>query len=254
MKDTIFTIPLTDAFHAEDECPFCFIKRKLEQDAISFILGCAYMEDDIRAVTDRLGFCSEHYKKMYDYGNRLGMALMLHTHYVALQKELHEKIEAFAPTKAGMFAKFKKTKSMDDLEGNPISHWVREQNKTCYICDYINNSFIRYMDTFFYLIETSDDFMQLFKDCKGFCVPHFGDLMALSDSKLSDKYKADFYSTLFEKMESNLKRIEEDLSWFIDKYDYRNKDADWKTSKDAIPRGVQKLASIYVQDAPFKEK
>lgn len=40
----------------------------------SFILGSAYMEDDIRAKTDATGFCRHHFKMMYDYGNRLGNA------------------------------------------------------------------------------------------------------------------------------------------------------------------------------------
>ena len=26
-------------------------------------------------------------------------------------------------------------------------------------------------------------------------------------------------------------RIQEDIDWFVEKYDYRNKDADWKNSK-----------------------
>lgn len=254
MKDTIYTIPLTDAFKSEDECPFCFIKRKLEQDAISFILGCAYMEDDIRATTDQMGFCGEHLKKMYDYGNRLGNALMLHTHFIALQKELTQKIEGFTPTKAGMFAKFKKPKSSSDMAGNVISDWVKEKTYSCYVCDSLNHNFVRYMNTFFYLIETSEDFRTLFKNSKGLCLPHFGDIMALSDTQLNDKYKEEFYSILFNQMQSHFKRIEEDLSWFIDKFDYRNKDADWKTSKDAIPRGMQKLSGVYVQDIPFKEK
>lgn len=254
MKDTIYTIPLTDAFKAEDECPFCFIKRKLEQDAISFILGCAYMEDDIRATTDQMGFCGEHFKKMYDYGNRLGNALMLHTHYIALQKELAKKIEAFTPTKSSMFAKFKKSKSSSEMDGNIISDWTKEKTHSCYVCDSLNQNFTRYMSTFFYLIETSEDFRILFKNSKGFCLPHFGDIMALADTQLNDKYKEEFYTTLFEQMQTNFKRIEDDLSWFIDKFDYRNKDADWKTSKDAIPRGMQKLSSVYVQDTPFKEK
>lgn len=254
MKETIYTIPLTDAFNAEDECPFCYIKRKLEQDAISFILGAAYMEDDIRATTDATGFCSEHYKKMYDYGNRLGNGLILHTHYVKLQKELSEKIRAFSPTKTGMLAKFKKTKTAADSLGNDISNWAKEKTRSCYICDSLDKNFTRYMGTFFYLIETSEDFRTLYKNSKGFCLPHFGDIMALADTELSNKYKEFFYSTLFELMQTNFKRIEEDLSWFIDKYDYRNKDADWKTSKDAIPRGMQKLSSNYVQDSPFKEK
>ena len=31
MKETIYTIPVMDAFNADDECPFCYIERKLEQ-------------------------------------------------------------------------------------------------------------------------------------------------------------------------------------------------------------------------------
>lgn len=254
MKDTIYTIPLTDAFKAEDECPFCFIKRKLEQDAISFILGSAYMEDDIREVTDTLGFCKEHYKKMYEYGNRLGMALMLHTHYIKLQKELKKKIDAFTPSSTHLLSKFKKFKSSGGVSQNILSHWIKEQDESCYICDYVNKNFNRYLDTFFYLMAHNEEFKQLFVNCKGLCVSHFGDVMALSDTALSDKQKEEFYPVLFNKMQDNLKRLEEDISWFIDKYDYRNNDADWKNSKDAIPRGVQKIAGIYVQDTPFKEK
>lgn len=74
MKESIYTIPLMDAFNAKDECPFCFLEREAEQHAIEFILGAgaSYMEDDIRADTDKNGFCRHHYKMMYDYGNRLG--------------------------------------------------------------------------------------------------------------------------------------------------------------------------------------
>ena len=55
MKEKIYTIPLMDAFHADDECPFCFIERNLEQHALDFVLGqgASYMEDDVRAETDK---------------------------------------------------------------------------------------------------------------------------------------------------------------------------------------------------------
>lgn len=254
MKDTIYTIPLTDAFQAEGECPFCFIKRKLEQDALSFILGSAYMEDDVREVTDRMGFCKDHYKKMYDYGNRLGLALMLHTHYIKLQKELKTKMDAFSPSSSHFFSKFKKSKLNNESDVNPISSWTKLQDETCYVCNDVENNYKRYLNTFFHLITHDPSFKNLFTSSKGVCVSHFGDLMHLSDSKLNDKQKEDFYPLLFQLMEENLKRLEGDLSWFIDKYDYNNKDADWKTSKDAISRGIQKLAGIYVQDPPFKEK
>ena len=48
MRENIATIPLIDAFKADGECPFCHLEREAEQHAISFILGSAYMEDDIR--------------------------------------------------------------------------------------------------------------------------------------------------------------------------------------------------------------
>lgn len=50
MKETLYTIPLMDAFKEKDECPFCFIERKLERDNLDYILGSAsaYMQTDIR--------------------------------------------------------------------------------------------------------------------------------------------------------------------------------------------------------------
>lgn len=30
MKETIATIPLMNAFHADDECPFCYLEREAE--------------------------------------------------------------------------------------------------------------------------------------------------------------------------------------------------------------------------------
>jgi len=58
MKEKLYTIPLMDAFKAEDECPFCFVERQLEQHAMDFVLGAgaSYMEDDVRAETDKMSF------------------------------------------------------------------------------------------------------------------------------------------------------------------------------------------------------
>ena len=54
MKEKLYTIPLNDAVNENDECPFCFIERKLEQDMINFVLGSSssYMESDIREQTE----------------------------------------------------------------------------------------------------------------------------------------------------------------------------------------------------------
>ncbi len=56
---------------------------------------------------------------------------------------------------------------------------------------------------------------------------------------------------MFPLMESNMGRLSEDVAWMVEKFDYRNKDADWKNSKDAIQRGMQKLKGGYPADGPY---
>lgn len=250
MKDTIYTIPLTDAFNASDECPFCFIHRKLEEDAISFTLGASYMEDDIRALTDQLGFCSTHYKKLYEYGNRLGLALILQTHYQSLIKDIEKHASSSLPS-ANFLQKI--TKSKANLSSSPLSETLKTRSSSCYICNRVDENMERYCKTFFHLLNTSDEFKLLFQKSKGLCLPHFSMLIDLAPLYLTDDMKLFFFNESKRMLIENLARIEEDLSWFIDKYDYRNNAAPWKNAKDAIPRSIQKLASIYVQDPPFKE-
>ncbi len=81
MKENIYTIPVMDAFKEANECPFCFMYHTLEKkQAMNFVLGPSYMETDVRKKTNELGFCKEHLTKLYGQKNRLGLALMLHSH------------------------------------------------------------------------------------------------------------------------------------------------------------------------------
>ena len=113
MRENIATIPLIDAFKADGECPFCHLEREAEQHAISFILGSAYMEDDIREKTDATGFCRHHFKMMYDYGNRLGNALILSTHLKKLNAELTKEMKDFSPGKSSLLKRMRKTDATD---------------------------------------------------------------------------------------------------------------------------------------------
>ena len=81
MKEQIHTVPVNEAFDSGDECPFCWLERQAERSAIRYTLGpgASYMEPDVRAETDRAGFCGAHLQKMYDYGNALGSALIMQT-------------------------------------------------------------------------------------------------------------------------------------------------------------------------------
>ena len=255
MKESIHTIPLMDAFKAEDECPFCYLEREAEQHAISFALGsgASYMEDDVRAETDAMGFCRHHYKMMYDYGNRLGSGLILSTHLKKLNQELAAQMDLFAPGKSSVFKRMQKTSLDKQGRDTAIGQWIDEKTHSCYVCDHFKANYNRYLDTFFDLYKKDEEFARLFREGKGFCLPHFADLVETAEKKLNDKQKAEFYPTLFKIMKENYQRLQEEVTWFTDKFDYRNKDKDWGNSKDSIQRCMQKLGGGYPADEPFTE-
>ena len=133
MKEKLYTIPLNDAVNASDECPFCFIERELEQNSLDFVLGnsSSYMESDIRDQTDKAGFCRVHMKKMFGYGNTLGNALILQTHYHKLREEMKKQFDSFAPGKSSILARFRRSDSSADK--NPIAAWTASKDCSCFI-------------------------------------------------------------------------------------------------------------------------
>lgn len=249
MKEQLYTIPLNEAVDAKDECPFCYIERSIEQDLLDFVLGAgsSYMEADIRDMTDKAGFCRPHFKKMFDYGNTLGNAWILKTHYMRMIREMKQQFSGFTPGKSS-FKMF--SKSADS--SNSIVNWIQAKEDSCYICKQYKDTYDRYMDTFFYLFKQDKDFYDKVAVSKGFCLSHFKDLCTGADTKLSDREKEGFYKLVMPLMESNMERLFDDVAWMVEKFDYRNQDADWKNSKDAIQRGMQKLKGGYPADLPYK--
>ena len=249
MKEKLYTIPVNEAFDAADECPFCYAERELKKDTLDFVLGsgASYMESDFRDVTDEKGFCREHFKQLFDYGNTLGNAWILKTHYMKLRKEYAELARGFTPGKVSLADRIMKK----ERTGNPIVGWIDKREHSCYACEHIKEIFDRYIDTFFVLWKTDDGFVSKVKDSKGFCLSHLGTLCAAADVSLKDRELQGFYDIVLPLQERNLDRMQEDIDWLIEKFDYRNADADWKNSKDALQRGMQKLKSGYPADKAY---
>lgn len=250
MKEQIDTIPVNEAFDAGDECPFCYLQRQAEQKAIRYTVGpgASYMEPDVRAETDRKGFCAAHMKKLYDFGNSLGNALILQTYYVGMLKELDRQIEAFSmPEKKPLLGK------KQPKEGNPLLQWAKGKESTCFLCEKIEYNMQRYYATFFHLAK-DEEFRRKVEQSKGFCLHHFAALLDAAQEKLPNAQREWFYNTLLPLMRDNLARVQGDLDWFIEKFDYRNASADWKNSRDAVSRSMQKLRGFYPADPVYREK
>lgn len=240
MKEQLYTIPVNDAFAVDCECPVCSMYDSLERDAIEFTMGPSYMEDDIRMETNKIGFCSHHVKQLYKHQNRLGLALILHTHMQRTNRDLEELLASDKPVKKGLFSK--KTEN-----ASPVTEYIENLNHSCYICNRIDRIFSRYLATIYHCYEHDEEFRQKFASSKGFCTKHFGMLYDGAPSALSGKRLPEFIQTLNQVYLANMKRVTDDLEWFTDKFDYRNEDKPWKNSKDALPRSMNKTNSILPQ-------
>lgn len=242
MKEKLYSIPVNDAFNANCECPICRMRKTLEDDAISYTMGPSYMEDDTRMQTDKLGFCQKHMSMIYTSGNKLGISLILKTHFdhvINNATQLSEKTQA----KKSLFKKVD-----SEVTDSPLVNYLNEINHSCFVCNRINNFFDRYVDTIFYLYKSDASFKESFKSCKGFCNEHTELLLKKAPEYLSGASLDEFLELVKNLYISNMERVRDDLAWFIDKFDYRNADAPWKNSKDSIPRAMTKESGIIIED------
>ena len=69
---------------------------------------------------------------------------------------------------------------------NPIGVWVREKEKSCYICNSYKETYARYLDTFFVMYKIEEEFRNKIAAGKGFCLSHFGDLCEEAEKQLND--------------------------------------------------------------------
>lgn len=250
MKEKLYTIELHDALTVGDECPFCWLERKLEQSAIEFVLGSSYMESDTRDATDHQGFCRKHTKMMFDYGNTLGNAWILKTRLKYLREGLKNQMSEFQSGSVPRLGFWKKK----EKEGNSIGNWIRAEESHCYICSRIEDTYRRMVDTFVYQVKHEPEFVEMVKASKGFCIHHFADLVEACGTGLTQKEQEQLFPVLFEQMDRELARVQGDIDWLIEKFDYINRDKDWKNSKDAVQRTMQKIVGGYPAEPVFRDK
>jgi hypothetical protein len=239
MKEKIYTIPLNDAFDADSECPFCFLHQKLEQNKLEYFLGAAMMEPDVRIMTNSKGFCTHHLHKMEQMPNTLSLALTIDTHVNQVIKRLKNMEDSIASldSKKGIFKKetdFSKTKEQ-------LYSLLDQTTQSCAVCDAIDETMNRYIDTFFYLYRTENEFKEKFQNSKGFCLSHFTHLVKSCDGPLTKAESTAFLKSLYTLELTHLSRINDEINYYTKKFDYQYQNADWKNSKDAPKRTIEKL-------------
>ncbi len=230
MKEQLYTIPITDALKEADFCPFCFINENLEKETLEYTLGPSYMEGDLRAKSDEKGFCEKHYNLLLKDQNKLGIALISHTHIQKLIKDIEALKDNSIVAKKSLFKK-----NSEEVK-NPLISYLKETKNSCIICTRISNTFHRYMENFLYLFINDKNINSLFLNSKGVCHTHLSLLLDTGEKQMKEKDFLDFKNIIINKALSNLKILEADLDFFISKFDYKNKDKPWGNQKDVLNR------------------
>jgi len=259
MRYHIDTIPVWDAAKLEGECLFCALERKTELGEAERYLGASVMEPDTRVQVNEKGFCPHHHTMLFGMSNRLGHALMLESHTAETirrlnvqLKELEKASDAFASCSLGDKLSGKARSAREKLMGSVRE--IEAISSSCIMCDTIRENMDRYLHTFFHLYRNDPEFHKRFSNSKGVCLTHLSRLIPVAMEELKGKELQEFVSGLTTLEQQNLDRIQEDISWFIKKFDYRYENESWKNSKDAVERTVNKLRTWCVGKEPNPEE
>jgi hypothetical protein len=240
MKEKIYTIPVTDAYRSVTACPLCALAANVEENALDYYLGASLMEPDVRKTTNTTGFCGQHLNRMYGKEiNRLGMGLMLHTHLLDLQRDISEELLHAAPS-SGSFLKGRDKDYKKNLEA--LADKVEARMDSCIICNKISGTMDRYLDVLLWMFFEDAGFKELFLSKDSHCLYHTAFLLRGAAKHLSQNQASEFVSAFAQQQKNCLTGMIEDMEWFTQKFDYRNKDKSWGNSKDAIPRAISFLS------------
>lgn len=243
MKYTLDTAPVLEAYKENCECSLCRLRILNEDSYIESMLSSAYMEPEYRLRTNEVGFCQRHFELMYNRRNRLGVALMTHTHMQEVIKSVEEMLSSGSIKRSGLFSSLR---GKSDKHTDSLPQKIRARVDGCFICEQMGNSIDRYAYTIAQLYFSNNEFKAMFDQSKGFCLPHLALVLEMAEKTLSTDQLGKFKDAVAAVEIPNLKRIESELEWFTLKFDYRNNDKPWGNSKDAPERAINKLMGATV--------
>lgn len=235
MKQKIYEIPIWDAYNLENcECPICSIEKKSDDDFIEALFSEMVMDVRLNPqLVKDYDFCHEHFEKLYRYPDKCGLAVLTNRILYMKREALRLSLKNNAVPKKSFFKSF-------ILKEKP--EMLNKKTKACLLCTRLESTMDNYLETLIILWLKDENFKELYKKSKGLCLKHLSLILELAEGKIkNESEKSEFMSTTIKLQEDNMAHLQEELEWFISKFDYRFKDEPWKTSKDSLIRTIQKL-------------
>lgn len=208
MKEQIYTIPIGEAYDEPDGCPICRLQEKLTQETLTYTLGAAMMEPDVRVTMNAQGFCSEHLRVLLGMGNRLSFALVLESRLDTLMHMTPEKLAASADT--------------------------------CYVCARSSGFMDKCLENILFLWETQPEFREKMQS-RRHCLPHTAALLKLAPKAMRKKNYLLFAATFPKTTQQELEAIKGGVSRFCKSFDHRFAGQELGEDKQAVERAVAYL-------------
>lgn len=239
MKETIYTIPINEAFDTKCSCALCEIENRLEKEEIEYTLGPAMMEPDFRIISNKKGFCKNHYKSLLENSKALPLALILQTHIQQQNSDIFsKKVEKKSATSL-----FKK-KSPEIISAKKITEHIEKTSSRCVVCERINDTMNRYMENLIYIWKTQKEFRHKFSVQESFCLPHFSLLLKYASDGLNGNDFNDFYHSVMEIQEKAQTQYYNDISEFTMLFDHNNTSTPTQNVKNSIKRTIKNVSGL----------
>ena len=210
---------IKEKFKVDCECPLCEIQKVVEEQFLHEFLNDAVMEDNTRIKVGNKGFCARHFDMLFSRQNKLSVALQIGTRVDNLQKIISDD--------KSVRAAIKQAQALDKAA------------TTCVLCDYVQESMVKYYKTIAQMFERERDFFKTLIKSKGFCLHHYAELLRYSRS--AGFVAKEYVSVIGGVQKRNMERLQAELKRFCDKHDYRNALEPLGSAETALPRMREKL-------------
>ncbi len=226
MKEKIYTIPINEALESDSFCPFCYMRRMLEEDAVRYTVGPAMMEPDFRIVTNEKGFCQKHMRELSAMSKALPLSLVLQSHLNSVMGLLDTDLSS-------------STKSIFKKSESPKANFASLFEKlasSCAVCERIEHTFSRYISSFIYMLKKEKGFLDKVLATEGFCMEHFSNLASSASTELSDSEYQKLFAPIIELQKERVIKYHAYITNFANSFDYRNAGKPINAPKDVIHR------------------
>lgn len=241
MKDTIYTIPISEVFEPKCGCPLCTLDKALHERWVDYITGAAMMEPDVRIETNRHGFCSKHFDMMLNgSASRLSLALILQTRLQWID-------ESFDKPYAGRGSHARPDNSERGRRRGGKGH---PGGGDCFVCLKIGNEVKRIASNIVTVWSRESDFRELYAEQEFMCYNHARLLLSAAHEILKKESLAAFREATANLTRKKLRAIKADIDAFCDLFDYRNAGASHpgKAVATSVERSIAFLTSEYTEE------